>query len=619
MFFLTKNYKKFSLNNFLFLNMFVLFCIFLCYTNTLPNRSNITSLSFFIISALGHAFSIVFLTFPLFYILKKIIRKDTFFIVFPVLFFSCLLFFMVINYEVFLQYRLHINAEIINFIILGGKEIFSFQISDYIYILLIFIFITFLEILFALKLNFYSKLSKPAKVLSFSLLIFSMISSHLIHAVADAKNLRYITTTSRQLPYFFPLTAKSFLERHNIMRVEQRAEADMNKTFHSWLQYPSVNDLHFDGRTSGQNILIILVDCLRFDMTEADIMPSVNAFSKKQNSLRFNNHLSGGNGTRIGTFSLFYGLMGTYWNPVEDESITPLLIATILSENYETGIFASATLKSPPLNRTVFNKIKNLRVTSDGVTAYERDIDITNDFLSWLDHYNEKNPFFGFLFYDSAHAYSFPDNFKVKKDFQPYLEKVEYHKLNNAYDPVPFRNRYKVSLNFIDSLIGKVLKKLEQKRLLENTIVIITGDHGQEFNESGHNFWGHGSGFTDYQIKVPFIIHWPGKERRDFFHLTSHVDMAPTLLQEVFGCTNKASEISNGQSLFNDKERNWVFSGGFSKKAIIQKDRIYVTFQSGYHEIFNRNFDLIENEKPNADIYKEVFIEQSKFYKNNNE
>ncbi|PID77869.1 MAG: hypothetical protein CSB21_03410 [Deltaproteobacteria bacterium] len=609
-----KNIKNFNLQNFLFLNTLALFCLFFTYSSMLPNSSNMASMFFFIISALGHAFSIVLITWPFFYILKKIIKKNKFFIPFPVLFFSCLLFFMAINYKVFLQYRFHINMEIINLFFVGGKDIFSFQFSEYLYASVLFLVMFFAEILFALKINFYSRFSKFVKIIIFFFLFLSIISSHLIHALADAKNSRYITTASRQLPYFYPLTAKRFLEKHKIVRVEQRDIANINKKFHSQLQYPPSN-LRFKKQSPSQNILIILVDCLRYDMTRENIMPTVNQFSKKRNSLYFKNHLSGGNGTRIGTFSLFYGLIGTYWDPVEDESISPLLMDTLISQNYETAVFASATLKAPPFNRTIFNKIKNLRVKSDGDTAYERDIDITNDFLAWLENYNGGNPFFGFLFYDSAHAFSFPENFKIKPEFKPYLDKVEYHKLNSKYNPVPFRNRYKISLNFIDSLIGEVLKSMDKKGLLENTVIIITGDHGQEFNESGHNFWGHGGNFTDYQIKVPLIVHWPGKEKKEYFHLTSHTDIAPTLLQEVFGCTNKASEISNGRNLFNDEKRKWVFSGGFSKKAIIQRDRINVTFQTGHHEIFDRNFDILENAKPRPDIYKEVFIEQSRFYK----
>jgi len=177
------------------------------------------------------------------------------------------------------------------------------------------------------------------------------------------------------------------------------------------------------------------------------------------------------------------------------------------------------------------------------------------------------------------------------------------------------KNRYKIALSFVDTQIYKVINDLEKKDLLKNTIIIISGDHGQEFNDSGNNFWGHGGNFTDYQVKVPMIIHWPGKKSHSYSHLTSHLDISPTLLKEVFGLKNFEFEISNGKNLFNEQKRKWVLSGGFSKKAVIEPDRITVSYPTGFYEIYNRNFDPLEDAKLRPEIFKEVLDEQTKFFK----
>ncbi|MGM0609189.1 MAG: DUF3413 domain-containing protein, partial [Candidatus Muiribacteriota bacterium] len=114
----------------------------------------------------------------------------------------------------------------------------------------------------------------------------------------------------------------------------------------------------------------------------------------------------------------------------------------------------------------------------------------------------------------------------------------------------------------------------------------------------------------------PLIIHWPGKEKKDYTHLTSHLDVAPTLLREVFGSKNSPEEISNGKSLFDENNREWVFSGGFSKKAVIEKDRITVSYPTGFYEIYNRNFDPLKDAELRPEIFKEVMAERRKFYKN---
>jgi hypothetical protein len=50
------------------------------------------------------------------------------------------------------------------------------------------------------------------------------------------------------------------------------------------------------------------------------------------------------------------------------------------------------------------------------------------------------------------------------------------------------------------------LDLLDKYDIDDNTIVIITADHGQEFNENKLNFWGHNGNFTKYQTQVPLII-----------------------------------------------------------------------------------------------------------------
>lgn len=109
--------------------------------------------------------------------------------------------------------------------------------------------------------------------------------------------------------------------------------------------------------------------------------------------------------------------------------------------------------------------------------------------------------------FDAPHGYDFPPNFEPK--YEPMLKEVNYLKLNNDTDPAPFFNRYKTSVRYVDSMAAKVLDKLKESGDLDNTLVIITGDHGQEMNDNKLNFWGHNSNFTDAQVNVPFAIFGP--------------------------------------------------------------------------------------------------------------
>lgn len=99
-----------------------------------------------------------------------------------------------------------------------------------------------------------------------------------------------------------------------------------------------------------------------------------------------------------------------------------------------------------------------------------------------------------------------PDDYPVK--FQPYWESVNKLQLDADFDPELIKNNYKSTLHFVDNLIGRVLDDLMGRDLLDHTVVMITGDHGQEFNDYGKNYWGHGSNFGDYQLRVPMVVHW---------------------------------------------------------------------------------------------------------------
>jgi membrane-anchored protein YejM (alkaline phosphatase superfamily) len=62
--------------------------------------------------------------------------------------------------------------------------------------------------------------------------------------------------------------------------------------------------------------------------------------------------------------------------------------------------------------------------------------------------------------------------------------------------------------NHLDYQFSRIISTLKKEDLLKETIVIITGDHGEEFMENGR--WGHNSTFSQQQIRVPLLIHIPG-------------------------------------------------------------------------------------------------------------
>jgi arylsulfatase A-like enzyme len=119
--------------------------------------------------------------------------------------------------------------------------------------------------------------------------------------------------------------------------------------------------------------------------------------------------------------------------------------------------------------------------------------------------------------------------------------------------------------NTDDKLIKPLLDKIKSSQLEDNTIIIITADHGEAFGE--HGIYGHGWNMFDEFIRVPLIIKVPRIEKgRKIRALVQGVDIMPTAL-ELAGvvCPHQAQ----GKSLVNLMSKvnaapvhEYIFSGG---------------------------------------------------------
>jgi membrane-anchored protein YejM (alkaline phosphatase superfamily) len=321
------------------------------------------------------------------------------------------------------------------------------------------------------------------------------------------------------------------------------------------------------------NLLFIVVEGLRYDMAGENVMPNLHALGK--DAWVFQNHFSGGNATRFGIFSLFYGVHGSYWRSFLNEGVGPVLMSGVARRDYELGIFASAPLSSPEFDRTVFVEVADrLEPPPRAEAVDQRDVQITRRLEERLQENAAGKPFFGFLFYDAPHKYAYPASFRAP--FKPDLQTISYVTLGPDSDATPFLNRYKNSLHFVDGLIGDLIVFLRRRGLFEKTIILVTGDHGQEFNETGQNYWGHNGNFSRYQIQVPLIVRWPGARPRMWLHQTSHMDVVPMLMRDYFRCDNPIADYSHGRHLLDDSPRDYLTVSSWSKSAIVKGDAVMI-------------------------------------------
>ncbi|MCD6304212.1 MAG: sulfatase-like hydrolase/transferase, partial [Planctomycetes bacterium] len=318
-----------------------------------------------------------------------------------------------------------------------------------------------------------------------------------------------VLRTAESLPFYFPVTF-SKLGRRLGWEIPH-VEANM-RTHYSTLRYPLRPLVRRRGATN-YNIVWLTCESLRADMVDPEIMPRTYEFATSD-AQWFRRCYGAGGGTRMGMFGMFYGLYGCYWFPMLSANRGPVLFDVLRKAGYQFDCHTSQSFTYPEFNRTVFVDIpeKDLHVIGSGAPGWQRDRRNVANMLAWLDGREANRPFFQFMFFESPHArYYFPPENAIRK---PYMKDFNYADLGAiARDPKLqqlVKNRYINACNHLDGQLGRVIDGLRRRGLLDSTIVVITGDHGEEFWERGR--WGHAAdSFHEKHMRVPLIIHVPGR------------------------------------------------------------------------------------------------------------
>lgn len=523
---------------------------------------------FYVASCLSHAATVGLFPLLVFFLLRGLRMKGLAIGSFIVL--SSLISIMAyIDIVVYQLYRFHINGIALSmFFGKGGGEIFNFSPMLYLQISLsavgVLAVYSLIWYVIARKGKCISKKALGILALSF---VGVTLYAHIYHIYAAFNNQVSVQKCRRLLPYYFPTSANGLLMDCGFLPPTKAEQIDLGNGGGE-INYP-INPLEVsDGQDSVKNIVFILIDSWNPRALTSECMPNIHRYASENQW--FNKHWSCSNGTRSGVFGLFFGLSSYYWDIFEPNHISPLLIDRLLDLDYELNVYPSASLYDPPFARVVFNRIKDVRLSTEGNTSLARDTKITRDFISSLDVHSKtatEKPFFSFLFYDLPHSFELPKE-KLHK-FQPSWEYAQYTKLDNEEDPLHFWNLYRNTCYQTDSLIGTVLSALEEYGMVDNTVVVITGDHGQEFNENKKNYWGHNGNFSKYQLQVPLICHFPHEEAREHHHFTTHYDIVPTLMSKYLGVTNPTEDYSMGYLLEDSVDRYWHIVGSELNYAFI--------------------------------------------------
>jgi len=315
------------------------------------------------------------------------------------------------------------------------------------------------------------------------------------------------------------------------------------------------------------NIVWLVSESFRADVLNPEVMPAAWAFA--QGATRFTQHRSGGNGTRMGMFSMFYGLPGNYWFPFLRVRRGPVLLDSLIAADYDLELFTSARFSYPEFDKTLFAAVpgESLHEREPGLEGWENDRLNVSKLLASLDARDPARPFLRFMFFESPHAnYDFPDESILEPD---YLADFDYATMDPERDMPRIWNRYVNACHHLDSQLARVLEGLDARGLSDDTLVVLTGDHGEEFMEHGR--WGHNSEFTEQQIRVPLVIRVPGRAPAVVDRLSSHLDVPATLLA-LLGVDAAPENYSLGHDLFGPERRADCLVADWDELAVASAD-----------------------------------------------
>ncbi|MCK6262117.1 DUF3413 domain-containing protein [Vibrio sp. ZSDE26] len=415
----------------------------------------------------------------------------------------------------------------------------------------------------------------------------SFIASHLIYVWSDAFFYNPVTSQKANFPLSYPMTAKSFMEKHGLLDkddyLKRLAESEDSSDL---VRYP-YEDLRFDRRANNLNILMVSVNSLRSDALNSGSMPITTEYAA--NALSFTNHYSSSNNMH-GIFGLLYGLPSSYAASIKAQASLPVLMSTLEDKKYNFGLFSGDNFDDDLYAETVFRGMEFTGIAFDKTKS--ADSQAIEAWSSWVE--NTNSPWFSFIELTTVDNFTFASAKGTAKEV--------------------FKKNYQASVQQVDQELGNLFAQLEEQNLVDKTIVIVTSNHGTEFNETNSNTWGASTNYSRYQLQVPMIIHWPGKLPTTYSHRSSHLDVSVTLLQDLLGVSSNPTDYSSGRNIFDERKRKWILAGDSRELALITTNQTTVIDKFGNFKLYDNMYQRVQDQSPTLPILMQGLTELQRFY-----
>ena len=349
----------------------------------------------------------------------------------------------------------------------------------------------------------------------------------------------------------FPLRSEALIPG---LRSARFATADLASSETNVRYFQTLKTMPMPAISRRENILWLNIESFRADAVEAESMPHLWSYRNRFQIRLEHEHWSGGNATQFGVFSMLTGVSGHHFAHFQKFAVKAPFLRLLLANGYE--------LHGGKGSYFSFNQLNALLPEAMRLPEIRRGNPAKEDRLT-IDYYLRERqslsvgPKFDFIPFDATHwPYWFPPEHEVFKPAP--LSQNSQHVLRSTTDMQGVRNRYRNACHFIDEQIGRIFDDLDARDDFTNTIVIVLGDHGEEFQERGQLT--HAAVLNDFQGRTLLWMHLPDLPPAKISPTapTTHLDIVPTLLSAL-GFTEDIL-FTQGRSLLEQPKRRDILA-----------------------------------------------------------
>ncbi len=379
---------------------------------------------------------------------------------------------------------------------------------------------------------------------------------------------------------------------------------------------PPVSSLVAPSPARPERVLLITVDTLRADVLgsyggPADT-PEIDRWAAS--GVRFDRAFSASMLTNPSHASILTSLYPRDHGVYDNQSGISDGSRTLAGELGRAGYRTGAVVAFPHLNPNVANLAQGFDRFIPATRSERRAAEQVSFALAEIDALGTDR-FFYWLHLSDPHAPYAPEGevratsetrtplrraARVSPGFQrnnPWFESAfkRFEHTEELYD------RYVAEVEAVDRALVRLRQALEARDLWEQTLVVLTSDHGENFGE--HDMWFHHGGLYDASVRVPLLIRGPGLRPRVERLPVEHVDIAPTVLELL---DLPRWQPMRGRDLVvpaAEQERHYAFSEHMMAQAVAVRDGEWLAilhrkstrqfpsypFEAGRRELWRRN------------------------------